>query len=32
MKLAVYVSGREVAILEQAGDFRIILTYLLGKH
>jgi serine/threonine-protein kinase HipA len=27
MKLAVCVSGREVAMLEQAGDFRSILTY-----
>ena len=27
MKLAVYVLGREVAILEQAGDFKSVLTY-----
>ncbi len=27
MKLAVYVLGREVAILEQAGDFRSVMTY-----
>lgn len=27
MKLAVYVGGREVAILEQVGDFRSVLTY-----
>ena len=27
MKLAVYVLGREVAILEQAGDFKSVMTY-----
>jgi serine/threonine-protein kinase HipA len=27
LKLAVYVLGREVAILEQAGDFKSVLTY-----
>lgn len=27
MKLAVYVLGREVAILEQVGDFKSVLTY-----
>jgi serine/threonine-protein kinase HipA len=27
MKLAVYVLGREVAILEQAGDFKSVLSY-----
>jgi serine/threonine-protein kinase HipA len=27
MKLAVYVLGREVAVLEQAGDFKSVLTY-----
>ena len=27
MKLAVYVLGRDVAVLEQAGDFRSVLTY-----
>ncbi len=27
MKLAVYVLGREVATLEQAGDFKSVLTY-----
>lgn len=28
MKLSVYVLGREVAVLESAGDFKSILTYL----
>lgn len=27
MKLAVYVQGRDVAVLEQAGDFKSVLTY-----
>ncbi len=30
MKLAVYVLGREVAILEQVGDFKSVLTYHAG--
>ena len=30
MKLAVYVLGREVAMLEQAGDFKSVLTYHAG--
>lgn len=28
MKLSVYVLGREVAVLESAGDFKSVLTYL----
>ena len=27
MKLSVYVMGRDVAVLEQAGDFKSVLTY-----
>ena len=27
MKLNVYVLGRDVAVLEQAGDFKSVLTY-----
>ena len=30
MKLAVYVLGRDVAVLEQAGDFKSVLTYHAG--
>jgi serine/threonine-protein kinase HipA len=30
MKLAVYVLGREVAVLEQVGDFKSVLTYHAG--
>ena len=30
MKLAVHVLGREVAILEQVGDFKRVLTYHAG--
>ena len=30
MKLAVHVLGREVAILEQVGDFKSVLTYHAG--
>jgi serine/threonine-protein kinase HipA len=30
MKLAVYILGRDVAVLEQAGDFKSVLTYHAG--
>jgi serine/threonine-protein kinase HipA len=32
MKLAVHVLGREVAMLEQAGDFKSVLTYHTQTH
>ena len=27
MKLSVYIQGREVAVLEQVGDFKSVLAY-----
>ena len=31
MKLSIYVLGRDVAVLEQQGDFKTVLTYQAGK-